>query len=74
MDTRTGEIGDRESMKEKMGREAFDEYAKVPIHNLSLVRQQTLNEFGRADVGRNGICPCGSGKIFKKCCLARGWA
>jgi hypothetical protein len=21
-------------------------------------------------VNRNGICPCGSGKKFKKCCLA----
>ena len=24
------------------------------------------------NVGRNDPCPCGSGKKFKKCCLAKG--
>lgn len=24
---------------------------------------------GRPKVGRNDLCPCGSGKKFKKCCL-----
>ena len=23
-------------------------------------------------LGRNDLCPCGSGKRFKKCCLATG--
>ena len=23
-------------------------------------------------IGRNGPCPCGSGKKFKKCCLQKG--
>lgn len=23
-------------------------------------------------LGRNDLCPCGSGKRFKKCCLAKG--
>lgn len=23
-------------------------------------------------LGRNDLCPCGSGKIFKRCCLTRG--
>jgi preprotein translocase subunit SecA len=23
-------------------------------------------------VGRNDVCPCGSGKKYKKCCLAKG--
>ena len=23
-------------------------------------------------IGRNELCPCGSGKKFKKCCLGRG--
>ncbi|MBD9124484.1 MAG: SEC-C metal-binding domain-containing protein [Eisenbergiella sp.] len=22
--------------------------------------------------GRNDLCPCGSGKKFKKCCLGKG--
>lgn len=26
---------------------------------------------GRVKVGRNALCPCGSGRKFKKCCLAR---
>ena len=24
-------------------------------------------------VGRNDLCPCGSGKRLKKCCLGSGW-
>ncbi|GAB7219560.1 YecA family protein [Vibrio comitans] len=31
-------------------------------------KSQTLNPF--KDVGRNDLCPCGSGKKFKKCCGA----
>ena len=23
-------------------------------------------------LGRNDLCPCGSGKLFKKCCLRAG--
>jgi len=26
-------------------------------------------QFGKIKIGRNEICPCGSGKKFKKCCL-----
>jgi hypothetical protein len=32
-------------------------------------QQPAVNPF--RDVGRNDPCPCGSGKKFKKCCLAR---
>ena len=31
-------------------------------------RQQVIYNFNRG-VGRNDLCPCGSGKKFKKCCL-----
>ncbi len=24
-------------------------------------------------LGRNDLCPCGSGRIFKRCCLTGGW-
>ncbi|MEM6634734.1 MAG: SEC-C metal-binding domain-containing protein [Pseudomonadota bacterium] len=24
-------------------------------------------------LGRNDLCPCGSGKRFKRCCLKGGW-
>jgi hypothetical protein len=33
-----------------------------------LSRQETVYNFNRG-VGRNDLCPCGSGKKFKKCCL-----
>ena len=23
-------------------------------------------------LGRNDLCPCGSGKVFKRCCLSSG--
>ena len=29
----------------------------------------TLEQLERKKVGRNEVCPCGSGKKFKKCCL-----
>ena len=29
-------------------------------------------KYGRALVGRNDPCPCGSGKKFKKCCMGKG--
>ena len=32
------------------------------------VEQPYVNPF--RDVGRNDECPCGSGKKYKKCCLA----
>jgi len=35
-------------------------------------RQATLAEQNRVKVGRNDPCPCGSGKKYKKCCLAKG--
>lgn len=30
-----------------------------------------LGPVGRAPVGRNEPCPCGSGNKFKKCCLGK---
>ena len=27
-----------------------------------------LNETGKKKIGRNEVCPCGSGKKYKKCC------
>ena len=27
------------------------------------------NGNGKAKVGRNDLCPCGSGKKYKKCCM-----
>lgn len=59
MDTRTGEV----MTLDEMGRRLMDKpqdrkyYKEVP-------EQST-----RIKTGRNDMCPCGSGKKFKKCCL-----
>jgi len=41
------------------------ETKKIPI------RKPTLNALGEK-AGRNDLCPCNSGKKFKKCCLLAG--
>jgi uncharacterized protein YecA (UPF0149 family) len=72
VDTRTGEIMEVNSLREKMGPEAFKQYAKpVEEGNLSKKRQQELKMFGRTHIGRNEKCPCGSSKKFKVCCRMR---
>lgn len=35
-----------------------------------LMRQVGANETRRTKIGRNATCPCGSGRKFKKCCMA----
>jgi len=61
MDTRTGEVMTEEEMKRRIkqypGSEKF--FRGVPPQPL------------REKTGRNDLCPCGSGKKFKKCCLTK---
>tara|TARA_R110000765_G_scaffold279705_1_gene377268 strand:+ start:564 stop:806 length:243 start_codon:yes stop_codon:yes gene_type:complete len=38
-----------------------------PIPNAEF--KDELKAFMRQKVGRNDLCPCGSGKKFKKCCI-----
>ncbi|WP_145311607.1 SEC-C metal-binding domain-containing protein [Gimesia fumaroli] len=33
------------------------------VHGVKLLEEK---------LGRNDLCPCGSGRRFKKCCLQRG--
>jgi len=40
-----------------------------PGETIDLVRDKIKDESGKV-VGRNDLCPCGSGKKFKKCCGA----
>lgn len=35
------------------------------------VEESATIQHGAARVGRNDPCPCGSGKKFKKCCIAK---
>jgi len=36
--------------------------------HLIEVQHATMDQLRRRKVGRNELCPCGSGKKFKKCC------
>jgi uncharacterized protein len=39
---------------------------------MSMIREEeTRTRAGKGSVGRNDPCPCGSGKKYKKCCLAK---
>lgn len=44
-------------------REAFAE-----VRRAALARRAGEGGAGRARVGRNALCPCGSGKKYKRCC------
>lgn len=63
MDTRTGEI----YTKEEVLSMADAERKWMKEMHLPLTERQQRT--GR--VGRNEPCPCGSGKKFKKCCIAK---
>ena len=62
MDTRTGEVMTFEEMEyRKALHPVMDHfYKEVPFQGL------------RLKTGRNDLCPCGSGKKFKKCCQYKG--
>ena len=67
MDTRNGNImwGDTaEMLNDLVGRPVAKEM-KVPPTPTQMKRKPPR-------VGRNNLCPCGSGKKFKKCCLNPG--
>ncbi len=72
MDTRDGRIFSEEELKgrygkafsfeELLGKNRFLKEMKVAPTKKQMVRKPPK-------VGRNELCPCGSGKKFKKCCL-----
>ena len=39
--------------------------------NSELIRIETENHFSEEKIGRNEPCLCGSGKKYKKCCMAK---
>jgi preprotein translocase subunit SecA len=43
----------------------------APAPTRSAVRAEPRTADGQK-VGRNDLCPCGSGKKYKKCCLLKG--
>lgn len=56
----------------------IDENSMLPVCKIKFVHVRETNSmicpflrsiyFNDKDVGRNGLCPCGSGKKYKKCC------
>jgi uncharacterized protein YecA (UPF0149 family) len=78
MDTRTGEVAPEAEFEERvktgrMTRAEFNSYVR-PIDPLKLSPKNLhqLAVSGRTWISRNSACPCGSGKRFKRCCMARG--
>jgi len=64
MDTRNGNIMTAEMadlLNKELGRTVTKEMKIEPTESQMARRPPK--------VGRNDICPCGSGKKFKKCCL-----
>ncbi len=41
------------------------------MHRLRAQRQQVREEASQQPIRRNALCPCGSGRKFKNCCLRR---
>ena len=63
MDTRTGKIQHLTQTEI----EQFSEDDK----KFKMFIDPTPKQFKQMKVGRNDLCPCGSGKKFKKCHLGR---
>lgn len=75
MDSGTGLImsySDWEKEENKKRQEG--ELKEVKIENLPKPKQVILRKKGEVKIGRNDLCPCGSGKKFKRCCLDTGRA
>lgn len=43
-----------------------------PVNSIKHIRKQRTQIRTDNRVGRNDLCPCGSGKKFKKCCMGKG--
>jgi len=71
MDPRSGRIASEEVLA-RMTREERSKYS-VPVEPSALTPLQTrqLRRTGEARAFKNSKCPCGSGKRFKSCHMAR---
>ena len=53
---------------------ALPELTKIKVNNSNvsdkLIKDKTLNANmdNNTDISRNALCPCGSGKKYKRCC------
>lgn len=66
----TGEINSLEHFRETLSKEEFERFVRpVDIDTLNPMARLALEKTGKAKLGRNDACPCGSGKKFKRCCM-----
>jgi uncharacterized protein YecA (UPF0149 family) len=67
---RTGEINDLEHFTRNMSAEERAQFlTPVDPETLNPFARMALEKTGRAKIGRNDACLCGSGKKFKRCCM-----
>ena len=64
----TGEIASMEHFRRVLGNEEFARAVR-PANFLSDSARETFDRTGKAKLGRNDVCPCGSMKKFKQCCM-----
>jgi len=69
MDNRDGRIYESENLKKLLESGQLDFNDKKYIQEMRV--HPTPLQRAKMKVGRNDICPCGSGKKFKKCCLGK---
>ena len=65
MDTRTGKIIAPDELEDILSHMDPDQRKYIKKMNLN----PTARQQRKKKIGRNDLCPCGSGKKFKKCCL-----
>jgi hypothetical protein len=58
------------SSKEEAARRA-KEFAEEHPEAMGKLRKRIKERQGRAKIGRNDPCPCGSGAKYKRCCLGK---
>lgn len=75
MNTNTGDIAYFTVLREELTKQGVTEakieaaLKQIDPANLSRRAQAELRRVGRTKVSRNSLCPCGSGKKFKRCCM-----
>ena len=79
MDCSNGRIYNEEQLKSMFGAVSFNDAIRTAslmgkkIVPMKLVPTAAQMEKRVPKVGRNDLCPCGSGKKFKRCCLLENW-
>jgi uncharacterized protein YecA (UPF0149 family) len=67
-DVRSGEINSLEHFRNALTEDELSRFVR-PVEVLGPGASATLAKTGRAKIGRNDPCLCGSGKKFKRCCM-----